>query len=218
MAINKTSFLNSIKKGIPKAGGTLSAGGLFNPVGKSAAVVNKALEAEKSATLLKSKLGMEQFKSGMQALGKKDAARIGAQAAKKPGLLSKAGSAVKAIGAKTVSTGLGLGAVGAAAGYGAYRIMKAGKEARNAIDEQMKAQEAGSKMAVEATKKLIEQRKKKFVPTKAAGTLTTTLRKTLEEEAPETLKEPVRSKFSSQEAYAEAVRKFIKHKNWASEK
>ncbi len=208
MAINKTSFLNTIKSNIPKLGGSITylPKGL-STVGASAAAKNAALASDLAATKLKTKLTLEGVKAGAQRLSNSVAP-----------VVKKAPSVIKSIATKTIPTGAGLAAVGAAAGYGAYRIMKAGKEARTAIDEQVKAQEAGSRMATEATKRLIEQRKKKFVPTKEAGTLTPELRQTLMKEAPETLRPPVRQRFSSQEAYVEAIRKFNKNKNWASDK
>lgn len=57
-----------------------------------------------------------------------------------------------------------------------------------------------------------------FVPTKEAGITTPELKTKLQKEAPETLVAPSRKGFNSQAAYEEAVRKFKKFGNWASDK
>ena len=57
-----------------------------------------------------------------------------------------------------------------------------------------------------------------FKSTKALGTASPRMLKRLKKEAPEVLRSPNRSEFNSQQAYEEAVRKFEKYGNWASNK
>ncbi len=61
-------------------------------------------------------------------------------------------------------------------------------------------------------------KKKRFKPTKAAGNLSDKKREKLKKVAPETLVRPTTFMFNSQKSYEEALRKFYKHGNWASNK
>jgi hypothetical protein len=58
----------------------------------------------------------------------------------------------------------------------------------------------------------------KFVPTKAMGRASDKQKSMLMKEAPETMEKPIAKNFSSAAAYNEAVSKFNKYGNWASNK
>ncbi|MCP5375193.1 MAG: hypothetical protein H6743_03755 [Rickettsiaceae bacterium] len=126
--------LKNIKK--VALAGMVSPGGLFNPVGKSASVVNKTLSSETAKTLLKNKLGMEAVRAKAKGLGYKAIAKK---------------AATKTV-AKTSIGALGL--VAGAAALGISKIRKASKEVDKAVSQANKASQQTVNASLQLGKEL----------------------------------------------------------------